>query len=228
MPKPKYYVTKTLIGSDKSYLPLLDNIVWMSKMTDPKLKNLEAYIIMDLESVEMTKSNLHSNQLSYYEFIENSGCKILLVEDLIKKTFSLDGKLKEKAEEIYKNLSSYNQIRFEDISSETLFEVLPKTTQADFIKALCLGGFYDQHSSSVNICMDLDVTQSGISRLPDDPENFLPGKVAGYDRKISYHPQHLNFLNDEEKERIQNNPELQEKWEAYVKKITSGGSHEAF
>ncbi len=54
--KPKYYLAKTIIGSDKDYLPLLENIVWMPKMTDP----LNCYSAARKNSYKMHKKNEHS------------------------------------------------------------------------------------------------------------------------------------------------------------------------
>lgn len=226
--KAKYYAFKTLIGNDEDYLPLLDNIVYMSKMTDPKLDNLEAYLIMDPESVAMTQSKLHPSGVSYYDFIQNSGCKVLLVKDLIEKTFPPGNGSREKAIKIYQKLKSYNQAEFQDIPSDLPFEVLSKASEADFIKSLCLGGFYDQHQSSVNICMDLDITQDGTAQLPDNPADFLPGKVAGYDRVISYAPERVDSLSSEEQDQIRSNPEVQEKWSNYKEKVKVVRAHEVF
>ena len=67
--KPKYYLAKTIIGSDEDYLPLLENIVWMPKMTDPAKGNLEAFLIVDEESIEMMKSTPRNAEGNYYDFV---------------------------------------------------------------------------------------------------------------------------------------------------------------
>lgn len=129
--KPKYYLAKTIIGSDKDYLPLLENIVWMPKMTDPAKGNLESFLIVDEESIEMMKSTPRNADGNYYDFVLSTVVELITINQLIDRVASEE--LRDDAHSVYQKLRDATKVNFPQLGD---FEVLPISSQADFAKAL--------------------------------------------------------------------------------------------
>ncbi len=230
--KPKYYLAKTLIGSDKTYLPLLENIVWMTKMTDPEKDNLESFLIVDDESIEMMKLTSRKDDGSYYDFVLSTGVELITINQLIDRVIE-DPKIKEDAHFVYEKLRFAVKVNFLELDPETNFELLPVSLQADFAKALFIRGFANQNFNSVNICEDLDVMHDKPSSLPDNPQDFLKGSDLGLNRIISYYQKHgelgvLEFLTKEDRQLISANQEMRQMWESYKNCLESGKTHNVF
>lgn len=221
--KPKYYLAKTIIGSDEDYLPLLENIVWMPKMTDPAKGNLEAFLIVDEESIEMMKSTPRNAEGNYYDFVLSTGVELITINQLIDRVAS--DELRDNAHFVYQKLRDATKVNFPQLGD---FEVLPISSQADFTKALFLHGFSDQDPESVNICEDLDVFHDQPSKLPDEPKDFLRDKVSASGRTVSYSASGVLKFTKEDLDLVWSDEKVFQMWGSYQDRLFSGKTHDAF
>lgn len=221
--KPKYYLAKTIIGSDEDYLPLLENIVWMPKMTDPAKGNLEAFLIVDEESIEMMKSTPRNAEGNYCDFVLSTGVELITINQLIDRVAS--DELRENAHFVYQKLRDATKVNFPQLGD---FEVLPISSQADFAKALFLRGFSDQDPESVNICEDLDVFHDQPSKLPDEPKDFLRDKVSASGRTVSYSARGGLKFKKEDLDLVWSDEKVFQMWGSYQDRLFSGKTHDAF
>lgn len=223
----KYYVFKILVGSDKRYLPFLTNISEMPKISD------EAYLIMDEDSIEMTRNEVYADGASYYDLILNSGCRILTTEQLVERAVE-DENLKLEANNTFKKLRALTNYKFSNFLPEHSFEILPPSLVADYAKAFVLHGFQDQHPESVNIYMDLDVMQGEEHKLPQNPINLLEDYYFGVSVAASYSldassiDDLIGLLTQEDSELLSANKYVSERWDEYKDRLKSGKDHQSF
>lgn len=213
---PQYHIAKVLIGNDPDYLQFVDNIKQMSRMGD----NVQAFLIMDERSIEMTKNHKHISGDTYYDFItKHTECHIVTVEDLIK---AQDPEIQDSIRENYQFLSR----KFTNNKGEEV-KAFPESLKSDFLKSVFMYNGMG-NPGGVNICSDLDVVFNPKQQLPKNPEDLLGDKMVGYVFRIVYDQESIKLLTEDDKRLIDSDPELKKHWEDFVDRLKKGINHKAF
>ncbi len=218
----KYYAYKILIGTDKRYLPLISNIAEMKKISD------ESYLIMDDDSLRMARQNFYQENLSYYDLIQQSGVKILTTNELVELTTE-NAELRKDAIWCFDKYKELTNFKFKNLDLDHHFEVLPKSTSADFVKSFTIHGPLHQHPDSINLSFDLDNKMSGEPNLPENPRDFITGYDLGYNTMLSLKPGiSLSSLLTSEDKKLLKDPKLKKKWSQLENELHSGKRYSSF